>query len=74
MLVRTKSVFESKTMWLAVAVFALAVMEAALGLLATAGMETEWVLGLLAALIAILRKLTNQPVSLFSGDLKKIEE
>ncbi len=74
MLVPAKSVVESKTAWFAVAVAVLAVLEAVVGLFTVIGISTEWVLGGLAALIYILRAVTNQPVSLTAGKLKEIKD
>lgn len=71
--VRAKSVVSSKTAWLGIAVAALAVLEAVVGLVDTIGVEWPWLMGAIGAAIVVLRLLTDRPVTVTGGDLKDVD-
>lgn len=59
-----KSWYQSKTMWAAIAIFAVGVLDLLTGLLTELDLQEGWVLVAIGALKAALRSVTDEPVTI----------
>lgn len=72
MQVTTKASYRSRTLWIGLAVALLPVAEGTLGVFAALGVEWPAVVSFIGGLIAVLRWVTTQPVSLAGGDSRDV--
>lgn len=63
MLVPSKKLWESKTVWLGIATILLSILEGVVDLVDLSGTQYAWATGVIGALIILLRYVTKQPVT-----------